>query len=326
MSKPRHGRLPGRPLPLIAIALLGIAVAEFVGLGLIWSRVPDDSDWVAAASFVLEEHADGDLIASVPHWTGPVARNHLGDKMTAAEAGYSSLAGYRRFWVFSIRGHDSADAPDRPPDLQRQFGRVTVRRWDLSPSGRVFAPVEAFEDSTVELVAGGEARECQPRTGPATAGGLGAGPSQPRASRNCDPGRPHLWVGPTVIQDFAMRPRYCIRVHPQGMEPIRIRYRDVPLGERLVLFGGLPYVYERARKADVYAVVRVDGEIVGRMVHHDGDGWKRMEVETRSGEDARESPDAKGEIAFEFTTPNPELRHFCWFAEVFGDAGPEAAE
>jgi hypothetical protein len=50
------------------------------------------------------------------------------------------------------------------------------------------------------------------------------------------------------------------------------------------------------------------------MIHRDGDGWKRMEVETRPRADVRAQPDRRGEVVVEVTAPAPHLRTFCWAA------------
>ena len=76
-------------------------------------------------------------------------------------------------------------------------------------------------------------------------GGLGGGVIAPRQRFQCDFERPWLWVGPTVIEALDLSPRRCIWTHPQGSEPISITYTDVPLGARLVLYGGLDYHDER---------------------------------------------------------------------------------
>jgi hypothetical protein len=41
----------------------------------------------------------------------------------------------------------------------------------------------------------------------------------------------------------------------------------------------------------------------------DGDGWKRMFVDT-------DAFGARGSIAFEVTSPDPDKRIFCWHASV----------
>jgi hypothetical protein len=114
-------------------------------------------------------------------------------------------------------------------------------------------------------------------------------------------------------------PRYCVWQHPAGTEPIRASFADVPLGERLVLYGGLYYEHKRnLEHGPVSVAVRVDGEEIGRMTHADGDGWKRMEASTqRAGRPRRE----RGTVTIEVTAPNPHLRSLCWAATTRGAEG-----
>ncbi|MCZ7678250.1 MAG: hypothetical protein M5U28_05545 [Sandaracinaceae bacterium] len=47
----------------------------------------------------------------------------------------------------------------------------------------------------------------------------------------------------------------------------------MPLGDSLVLFGDIYYEHERDREHGLlHVAVRVDGELVGRLVHADGEG------------------------------------------------------
>jgi hypothetical protein len=242
-------------------------------------------------------------------------RARLGDAMTFAQAAPSDLASFERLWALSIRGHDPEEAPEAEPAVTRRFGRVLVRRWDLGPSPVLYDFVGNVRGAEVAMVQGGREVPCAWRRMGAQGGALGAGAMWPAERFQCDPSRGWLFVAPTVTEDLDLRPRHCIWQHPPGLEPVRATFRDVPLGERLVFHGGLYYEHERKLEGGpIHAVVRVDGEEVGRMVHRDGDGWKRMEVATRSVEDVRARPDRLGEVTVEVSAPDPRFRTFCWSA------------
>jgi len=296
------------------LLILGIAVIEVFGHFVILSRVPPEADWARAAEHVRSAWRERDLVVSAPRWTDPLLRQVLGDRIAFSDAGRSDLAAYERLWVVSIRGADAEEAPRGRPAFERAFGRVRVRRWDLGASEVLYDFVTHVEGARVTWAQPGAEQPCPFRgTGVATGGGLGAGAMTPARRHVCDPRRPWLWVGATVTEDLDLRPRYCIWQHPAGTEPIVARFESVPLGERMVLYGGLYYEHERMREHGPIEVnVRVDGVPVGHMTHRDGDGWKRIEMLTRSAEEAGADPARRGTVTVEVIAPNPQLRTFCW--------------
>lgn len=312
-----NARNTHRPRDLVWLIFLALAVVEVVGHVVVRSRVVTEDDWARAAARVREEHRPGDLIVVAPMWADPLLRQHLGDRLAMKDVGRSDLAGYQRLWALSIRGHRPAEAPAEAPSFDEQHGRVRVLRWDLTPEAVLYDFTDHVREARVSLVDGERESVCPFRDeGRPRGGGLGAGPMTPAARHSCDPRRPWLWVGTTVQDDLELTPRYCIWQHPAGPEPIRATFPGVPLGERLVLYGDIYYEHERHREHGPLSVaVLVDGEEIGRMVHADGDGWKRMEASTqRPGRPRRE----RGDVTIEVTAPNPHLRSFCWSATTRG--------
>lgn len=303
------------------LAFLALALVEVAGHFVVVSRVAEEEDWAGAAELVRAEERPGDLIEVAPGWADPVLREHLGDLISFPEAGRSGMAAFDRLWVLSIRGADLPDEPAAAPDLDRRFGRVRVRRWDLGPSPVLYDFVQHVSEADVVMVRNGSDVPCRPIRSAPRGGGLGAGAMTPAERHQCDNQRPWLWVGATITEDLDLEPRHCVSQHPAGMEPIRATFRDVPLGDRLILHGGIYYEHERMREhGPVYVTVRVNGEDVGRMIHRDGDGWKRIEVDPRAmlGPDAPE--DARGDVSIDVMAPEPHLRTFCWAATT--QAGP----
>jgi len=279
----------------------------------IQARVPTDGEWSEAAARVRGEHRPGDLVVVAPFWADPLLRLHLGDALDFASSGHHDLAPFDRLWVLSLRGHRHGQEPEVEADLTERFGQVTVRRYDLGDSPVVYDFVAHVNEAQVSMTEGGVERACPLRRGVARGGsGLFQGPMTPPERFVCDPRRAWLWVGATVMEDLDLRPRHCIWNHPLGLEPIAVRFRDVPLGTELVLHGGIYWDHERYRRGGpVHIAVRVNGEEVGAMTHRDGDGFKRMVSLTRP---AGAVGPQRGDVTFLVTAPEPHHRTFCWSA------------
>ena len=270
--------------------------------------VPQE-DWAAAAEVVREGWQEGDLLVAAPEWADPLMRQHAGDLLSLEDVGRSDTAQYSRLWAMSARGHRPAEAPDAAATFEREVGRVRVLRWDLPGDGVIYDFTEHVRDAEVVMVQDGVDRPCswvnehRPH-----GGGLGRGPIMPGGRHRCDPRRGWLWVGTTIQDDLSLRPRWCVWQHPAGREPIRATFRDVPLGDRLVLYGDIYYEHERMEEhGPVMVSVKVEGREVGRLTHRDGDGWKRLVTYT---DDLGE----RGDVSIEVFAPDPDLRSLCWAA------------
>lgn len=285
-----------------------LAVIELVGHGVAQQRAITTSDWDRASDLVRASWESGDTVVVAPTWLDPQVRLHLGDLIGIRHAGASDLAPFDRLWVISGRGHDSPWSPPREPDLHRPAGRLLVERWDLGSSSLLFDLTSSIEHA--EVFRGN--RLCRWRRSAPSGGGLGSGPLFPGEHHFCGPEQ-WLLTGETVNEDLHLQPRHCVWQHPApGGEPIRATFRDIPLGERLVLYAGIYYEHERMREHGpaTLRVLRGDDEI-GRLVHEDGDGWERIESQTGGG---------RGDITIEVTADNPHLRSMCWAATTRGPA------
>jgi hypothetical protein len=299
------------------LLFLGLAIAEVVALGVREHRVPAESDWSAAAQHVRDQLAARDAVTVAPGWADPLLRLYLGDRLSLRVAGRSDLAAFERLWVLSIRGANAVDAPHRQPDYTESFGRVRVERYDLGRSTVLVDLVDAVTSARVERTINGAKELCMLRTFPPSVlqGGLGGGVVAPRQRFQCDFERPWLWVGQTVIEALDLSPRRCVWTHPQGKEPISVSFTQVPLGPRLVLYGGLDYHDERDQdKAPVKLRVFVDNREIADLTHRDGDGMKRWEVDLRKT--LGPAIPAKGDLRLEVSTSEPFRRSFCWAGSV----------
>ncbi len=306
-------------LSVLWVLPFALALAELASFSLTQSRVVPLSDWQEAAELVRfgadghEGFRDGDLIVSAPDWTDQVMRQVLGDLLTLSDAARSDLAPYERVWVLSIRGHQPEELDvSTPPAVDVWRGRVRVRRWDLGPSPVVFDFVEHLEEAEVEIDRDGVPTSCPwRRTGFPHGGGINQGAMTPSERFVC-PSHSWLWVGRTIMEDLDLDLHHCVWQHPQGRDAIRTTFRRAPLGDRLVLHGGIYYGHEHPMTGGpVSATVKIDGQVAGRLTHNDGDGWMRMELDTSGlGQDGR------GDVSIEVTAPDPHLRTFCWTAST----------
>jgi len=227
--------------------------------------------------------------------------------MSLEAAGMSDLAPFDRLWALSIRGQVPEQAPHRAPDFERSVGRVRVLRWDLGPSRVLYNFADHTHDVRVEFEEGGRTRECRRSHGPSSPGGLSRGPSVPHERFICDPQRPWFWAGETVMEDLSLAPRHCIYEHPIGPNPVRMTFHDVPLGERIVVYGGVYSEHERMEEyADIQLRFLADGREVATLLHRDGEGWKRSEAMTEAG--------VAQNLIVEVTSANQHYRTFCWSA------------
>jgi len=299
----------GRNLGLAAwvwVLIAALAVFELVAHPMIRAATPRDESWQAAAAFVRERYQPSDRIVGTPAWVDPIVRNQLGDLLSLRMAAPPDTAGIDRVWELSIR---DARGRDETPTLEQEFDGVHVRMWSLSGDELIYDFVQELSSAKVELVGVGRSKACPWVAARQAPGGLERGPMTPRERFVCDPRRPWLWVGATVLADLALQPRRCIWQHPAGRDPVRVTFTDVPLGERLLIRAGIDYQAERRRvHSPVTLRVWINDQMAAELVHEDGEGWSGLEIDT--SELAREP----ATVRFETAADHPDSRLFCWSA------------
>ena len=294
------------------LLLLVVPAYELIAHAWIVSHVPEDADYRAAAELVRSQLVPRDLITSAPEFIDPIVRQHLGDRISAAMAGRSDDANFERMWVISARGALPEDAPEGPAELDRRFGRLRVLRYQLGKSPVLLDLVQSLASAEISILRGGVPQRCPRRTGGVPrGGGLGRPVLMPIPERfECDAEHPWLFVGSIVMEDLENRPRYCVWQHPQGREPVSVRFSDVPLGDQLVFYGGVYYEHERMREGGPIEVdISIDGQRRGGMTHRDGDGFRKLVLPSGSGTQ-------RGEIRIDVHADNPDRRSFCWAAST----------
>lgn len=300
---------PSRSRGVVVLAALVVAIAlwETVAQVVIAHNAVPNADWRAAGAFVRGAYESGDAISAAPRWADPMMRMAVQPVLRARDEGRSTLDGYKRLWVMSIRGEHALDEPAASPEMTREFGRVTVRRYRL-PDMRVFDLTANIREASAQISTNGMPHACTwRRFPPQRGGGLDQGPFAPVERFGCNL-RPWLWVGPTTIEDLELRPRYCIWQHPPpDGGSTTVSFPRVPAGA-FTLHGGLHWVQERWRRgAPVEVSVTQNGNEIARMSHHDGDGWMKIEGRVPT----------EGELTISVSAPNGDHeRTFCWDAQI----------
>jgi hypothetical protein len=107
-------------------------------------------------------------------------------------------------------------------------------------------------------------------------------------------------------------PRRCIWLEPKT--PTTIDFGEVPLGRAIVGYTGLDHFHARkiAQGPFELRVLVGDGEAAERLrvVHANGDGWRRFEIPTPA-EDGR-----RARVRFVVSAPDPRERKACIAAEA----------
>ncbi|MBT8482814.1 MAG: hypothetical protein HKP36_14625 [Myxococcales bacterium] len=308
----RAARNPGLAA-WVWVPIAALAVFELVAHSTIEAAIPSDASWEAAAAFVRARHRPADRIAGAPAWVDPIVRQRLGDLLSLRMAAPPDSAGIDRLWELSIRG---ARSRDEPPALEQEFDGVHVRMWTLLGDELVYDFAEEIAGAKVELVGADRSEVCPLMAARQMPGGLERGPMTPRERFVCDPRRPWLWVGATVLSDLDLEPRRCIWQHPAGRDPVRVTFTEVPLGDRLLVHGGIDYQIERRRNhGPVTLRVWINERIAAELLHEDGDGWASLEIDTS------ELLGHTATVRFETTADDPTARLFCWSASSVRNRG-----
>ncbi len=299
------------------LLLIPLACVEFVGSLVVRARVPDASDWDVAAQAVAAEWEVGDAVTIAPRWADPLLREAmgraLGERFDRSVAGSPGLDGDARLWAFSIRGHDSPLLAEGTLEHEATYGRVRVERRRLPNVEVHFDFVDALEHASATR---GE-RACNLGRAHASGGGLGAGPVIAASRFSCGGDL----IGETVIEDLDFEARRCISMRPSGTGEVTLRYDEVPLGDRLVLYAGLHWVDERHHiepeheGAPVMLSVRAGERSLAELTHRDGDGWARYAVSVPA-----ELVGTTQSVSFVVTSAASHDRSFCWAGRSLGGA------
>ncbi len=316
-------RVAGGPVWLRRVRPYGFVLVPLVALWELFAHVsivrgvPRDHDWIAARDYIARVRREGDLVASAPWWTDPLARMHFARMISLRDAARPDATSYARAWVATIRGGRHPDFAGWPEVSSQRFGAVTVRGLRNPAPARVrFDFVDALRPPRAEVFRhepGGD-RACDFRDRlRVEGGGLGQGALAGPERYQC--GEPWNYVGRTIAEDMDHRGRLCIWSHPVVAVPMRTIFHDVPLAN--AIRGHHVVAYEAERGGDhgetgapITLTVYVGDDIIGRDVHADGEGWKLFQFDTRRWANTTQR------VTFEVTVEVGGNRHYCFQADA----------
>ncbi|MFO0551817.1 MAG: hypothetical protein U0271_25750 [Polyangiaceae bacterium] len=300
-------------------ALPAVALFE-LGAGC-WSRsrAPEPADYALLEPAMAELYKPGDLVVVAPRWAEPYARASVPDArvFTLETLGRSDAGTYARAIEISALGAHAPELSQFREVERRSVGPFELRVLENpAPEHVLFDFVENLEPRWASAFGttggpGGGGTRCtwSERARPA-AGGLGGHPGFPARRFVCPEGF-YLNVSATVIADEEFLPRRCIYAHPTEQGERVVRFDKVPLGDKIVGHAGLYWMIERAQLgAPIRLEVRVDGDVVGALIHTDGEGWRRFEFPLGGHAGAEAS------VEFAVSSTDYRDRHFCFQADT----------
>jgi hypothetical protein len=274
-------------VPAIALLELGAHVVQA-------RSARTDDDWRAARDATKAMLQPDDLVVFAPKWVDPVGRAMFGDEIATLEReAYGDVSRFPRAIEVSIRGQRSRDLATWNKTDEKKVRGVTLTTYanpdyqkTLDDLVTHLDPARASVSSTRASVlregeGGSEVDEtpCPWSSGAgAQTGNLGFGPAIPGNRFQCS----STFAGVSVVTDLDYAPHRVIYVPPTGHgTATRITFRGVSFGKTLHGHHGL-YVEAERGKDGPQVVLRffVGKELVGRVTHADGQGWKGFDLDT----------------------------------------------
>lgn len=296
-----------------------LALVELAGQ--LWAerRAPRPTDYAALVAPLRSIKQRGDVVVVAPRWAEPFVRRALGDAvMPIADVARPDMTRFDRALEISILGERAPEVEGFEERSVTRVGQFTIRALENRTHQRVVYDFVAnvsppAASAFTEVLSGDPPAPVESACSWSTraevlSGGLGGHPTWPRTRFLC--GGEFFNVGVTVIADQDFLPRQCIWAHPVSRGDLVVRYRGVPLGDRVEGHGGMYWVTERSLAgAPIDLEVRVDGESLGTTTHRDGDGWAPWAFDL--GAHARAEA---ATVEFRVRTSNYKDRHFCFEA------------
>jgi hypothetical protein len=277
-------------------------------------KAPRVEEWQALRAEVARLKGPTDLVVVAPEWADPIARLAFGDAlMPIADLARPDVSAYARAVEVDALGASSAELEGWSVRQVLHVGRFELRvRENPKPAQVLFSFVEQAHPPSlnVDFASAAEGGECPfTRRARFSAGGLHGHLGFPRERYECG-SREDYFVGVTILDDQAYRPRRCIWAQAAGQH-VNLRYAAVPIGRKIYGYSGLSYFLNRdGRQGPVTLSARVAGEEVGRSeLHHDG-SWLPFEFDTTrfAGQTAA--------VEFVVTHEGYDEHQFCFYADT----------
>jgi hypothetical protein len=264
-------------------------------------------EWTQAKAAVESEWKPGDLVVFAPSWAEPLGREYFGASLAGTrDQARPDESRYARAFEVSMRGEHAAELAGWGEKERRKVGPFTISLLENPSPARVLDDLvsHATPDRTHVYRGNGE---CGWVHAPPSASGLGSGPAIPGDRFSCPGGN---FVGESVIFDHSYHPRRCLFAPPAGRGIVtRVVFQDVPFGTLLHGHVGMQYESENKGGADTALTWKAGDQVLGRVVHRDGDGWKGFELQTTDLDGKR------GDLVAEIVTSG-NGREYCFEADT----------
>ena len=292
---------------LLWLIVPAIGLAELGAHAYFSKRAPTEAEWDALRPVVAELRQNQELVVAAPAWGGPLLRHALGDElMPLDQVARPDATAFARAIEVSAMGARSDELADWRVVSEKRSGDFVLRVLENPAPAKV---TYSFVDQLprAEVFAG--ARPCNwTTTARVTAGGLGGTPTLPAERFECTGG---AVVGVSVIDDEDFRPRRCIWAPPASVGPLVLRYRNVPLGERIRGYTGMPWLLTRdGAGPPIELAVRVGEASIGTAVQPETGTWTAFDFAL--GEHAGKTAD----VDFEIRSSSAQNRMFCFHGDT----------
>lgn len=276
---------------IIFILPLFVALIELFGSHRLRDTRPELEDFQAAAAYIEPRLSQRVRLVASPSAYDPLLRQVIGDKLTMAQIAPLDLHAFDTVYALSVDGSFPRQRFSGRPSVEARFGPLVLYRWDRgAPPPLVLDLVGELRRARVELHEGDAIRRCRytkPRWTQLRFG-LSAPPIPPSERFICDPARPELYVGETLIEGLDHRPRRAIHQRPPAGGSVHTIFHELELSEFISIRTGIHAQFEREGEGAPYdLIVRFRGAEIGRMRHHDGEGFTELRIDTTALEGER---------------------------------------
>jgi len=244
------------------------------------ARAPRQADYAALAPALAKLKRPGVPVVVAPAWAEPLLRQAAPDAFPLVELARPDDSGFTRFLEVSLLGAVAPELEGFATTQTEQLGafRISLRE-NPRPDPTRFDFVGAVERGEVEVLTelDGERLPCQRVERPrAETGGLHGHVAYPRSRYECGRGR---FVGVTLIDDAAYRPRRCVLAQPPTAGSVVLRFGAVPATPRLVGFMGSSYFIARDDvKPELALTISEAADPLLRRTAAGAEGWIRFEA------------------------------------------------
>ena len=269
----------------MVLAVCGIGLLETGAHYFFKNRAPDLQLWQSMRPRIASLIQRGDIVATAPTWSEPMARKAFGDElMPLTMVARPDDDGFARVLEIGILGQSRQEFATWPIVHHEMVGKfeLSIRKNPTWEEVR-YAAADHVDAQSLSIAVNRDGSESVCRfdnAAPMTSGNLGGDPTSPSARFTCPGGGIH-WVGVTIIDDEKYRPRRCIWSPPSSVGELILRFHQVAFGKKLVGHAGAPWLMVRDGVGPpVQLSASTDKGTIGMVAAADTAGWIRFEWDT----------------------------------------------